>query len=573
MNGLSSEEATAAVDAADAERGAVTAESEIGIIELRGISKFFPGVIANEDINLSVREGEIHAICGENGAGKSTLMKIIYGMQPPDEGEILVRGREVRLRSPRHAISCGIGMVHQHFMLADNLSVLENVILGAEPTNLGYILKYQAEEQVAKLSEDYGLDVSIHTPVEELAVGQRQKVEIIKALFRGVDILILDEPTSVLVPQEVEDLFVAMNGMKAQGKTLLFIDHKLDEVLEIADRITVLRAGHSVATIDKADATAHDLAELMIGSELPVPETFEDTVAEDVLLKVEGLNLEEEKTGGSEVTAEARGRRVLSNINISVHEGEIVGIAGVEGNGQTELMEVLLGTRETASGKIFMEGENIAKWPTRKRREEKLGFIPEDRHKMGLMLPSPLWENAMLGHQGLKPYAAKGFWLRPRSSRAKCKEIVADFDVRTPGVKVPADALSGGNQQKLIIGREMSMHPKVLIAAHPTRGIDVGAQAAVWDDLKLARQGGLAVLLISADLDELIGLSDKLLVIFRGEIVAELDPSEVTPRELGSYMTGVAQPGADSETRAETRADTGADTGADTATAAGEARQ
>ena len=532
MNGLSSEEATAAESELEM--------SELGVIELRGISKFFPGVIANEDINLSVREGEIHAICGENGAGKSTLMKIIYGMQPPDEGEILVRGREVRLRSPRHAISCGIGMVHQHFMLADNLSVLENVILGAEPTNLGYILKHQAEEQVAKLSEDYGLDVSIHAPVEELAVGQRQKVEIIKALFRGVDILILDEPTSVLVPQEVEDLFVAMNGMKAQGKTLLFIDHKLDEVLEIADRITVLRAGHSVATIDKADATAHDLAEMMIGSELPVPEIYEEGTGEEVLLRVDNVSL-------SAVEADSQ-KEILKDISISVHKGEIVGIAGVEGNGQTELMEVLLGTRKAASGKIFMEGEDIVKWATRKRREEKLGFIPEDRHKMGLMLPSPLWENAMLGHQGLKPYAAGGFWLRPRSSKAKCKEIVADFDVRTPGVKVPADALSGGNQQKLIIGREMSMHPKVLIAAHPTRGIDVGAQAAVWDDLKLARQEGLAVLLISADLDELIGLSDKLLVIFRGEIVAELDPSEVTPRELGSYMTGAAQPAAESET-------------------------
>ena len=545
MNGLSSKEATAAVDAADAQGGARTSKSEpeMGIIELRGISKFFPGVIANENINLSVREGEIHAICGENGAGKSTLMKIIYGMQSPDEGQILVRGHKVRLRSPRHAISCGIGMVHQHFMLADNLSVFENVILGAEPTNLGYILKHQAEEQIAKLSDDYGLDVSIHTPVEELAVGQRQKVEIIKALFRGVDILILDEPTSVLVPQEVEDLFVAMNEMKSQGKTLLFIDHKLDEVLEIADRITVLRAGHSVATIDKAKATADDLAEMMIGSELPVPEIYEEGTGEEVLLRVDGVNLD--------ATAADSRREILKDINISVHKGEIVGIAGVEGNGQTELMEVLLGTRKVASGKIFMEGEDIVKWPTRKRREEKLGFIPEDRHKMGLMLPSPLWENAMLGHQGLKPYAAKGFWLRPRSSKAKCKEIVADFDVRTPGVKVPADALSGGNQQKLIIGREMSMHPKILIAAHPTRGIDVGAQAAVWDDLKLARQEGLAVLLISADLDELIGLSDKLLVIFRGEIVAELDPSEVTPRELGSYMTGAARPTADSETQPE----------------------
>lgn len=512
--------------------------SSVPLIELRGISKYFPGVIANENINFSVSEGEIHALCGENGAGKSTLMKILYGMQPPDEGSILISGENVRFHSPRDAIDYGIGMVHQHFMLADNLTVLENIILGAEPTTLGYLHQSLAEKQVQELCDSYGLNVSIHTHVEELAVGQRQRVEIVKVLFRGVDILILDEPTSVLVPQEVEDLFVTMQEMKAQGKTLIFIDHKLDEVLAIADRITVLRAGRSVATIDRAEATAHDLAELMIGSELPVPETFEDTVAEDVLLKVEGLNLQTEGPAGPGVAAGLEHRQVLSNINISVHRGEIVGIAGVEGNGQAELVEALLGTRQANSGKIFMEDEDITSWSTRRRREEKLGYIPEDRHKMGLMLPSPLWENAMLGHQGSRPFAAGGFWLLPRAARDKCEEIVEDFDVRTPSVRVAADALSGGNQQKLIIGREMSMNPKVLIAAHPTRGIDVGAQAAVWEDLRVARREGLAVLLVSADLDELIGLSDRLLVILRGQIVAELDPAQVTPRELGSYMTG-----------------------------------
>ena len=507
--------------------------SSVPLIELRGISKYFPGVIANEDINFSVAEGEIHALCGENGAGKSTLMKILYGMQPPDEGSILIKDENVRFHSPRDAIEYGIGMVHQHFMLADNLTVLENIILGAEPTTLGYLHQSSAEKQVQELCDSYGLNVSIHAHVEELAVGQRQRVEIIKVLFRGVDILILDEPTSVLVPQEVEDLFVTMREMKEQGKTLIFIDHKLDEVLEIADRITVLRAGRSVATMDKADATAYDLAELMIGSELPIPETFEDTVAEEVLLKVEGLNLEAGEPGGA-----FEHRQVLSNINISVNRGEIVGIAGVEGNGQAELVEALLGTRQANSGKIFMAGEDITGWSTRRRREEKLGYIPEDRHKMGLMLPSPLWENAMLGHQGSRPFAAGGFWLLPGAAREKCEEIVEDFDVRTPSVRVAADALSGGNQQKLIIGREMSMNPKVLIAAHPTRGIDVGAQAAVWEDLRVARREGLAVLLVSADLDELIGLSDRLLVILRGQIVAELDPAQVTPRELGSYMTG-----------------------------------
>ena len=537
-SGSTAIEATATGDSAVAERDG-------SIIELRGISKFFPGVIANENIDLSVKKGEIHAICGENGAGKSTLMKILYGMQSPDEGSILIEGDEVRLHSPRDAIDYGIGMVHQHFMLADNFSVLENVILGAEPSTGGYLHQSSAEKQVQELCDSYGLNVSIHTHVEELAVGQRQRVEIIKVLFRGVDILILDEPTSVLVPQEVEDLFSTMREMKEQGKTLIFIDHKLDEVLEIADRITVLRAGHSVATLNNEDASAHDLAELMIGSELPVPETYEDTTTDEVLLKVDGVSLDTEETGGLSK------KEVLKDIHISVHKGEIVGIAGVEGNGQAELIEALLGTRRVSKGKIHMAGEDITKWSTRRRREEKLGYIPEDRHKMGLMLPSPLWENAMLGHQGSKPYAASGFWLLPRAARNKCQEIVDSFDVRTPSVRVPADALSGGNQQKLIIGREMSMNPKVLIAAHPTRGIDVGAQAAVWEDLRVARREGLAVLLVSADLDELIGLSDRLLVILRGEIVVELDPSQVTPRELGGYMTGATSAEAASEVATE----------------------
>ena len=507
------------------------------IVQLQGICKYFPGVRANEDINLEIAEGEIHALCGENGAGKSTLMKILYGMQQPDEGSMVVKGEEVRFHSPRDAINYGIGMVHQHFMLADNLSVLENIILGSEPSTLGRIEWSSAEEQVQELCNSYGLFADIHDPVENLAVGQRQKVEIIKALFRGVDILILDEPTAVLVPQEVEDLFVAMREMKEQGKTLLFIDHKLDEVLEISDRITVLRAGRSITTLDKADTTPSDLAEFMIGSELPTPEIYEDTTTDRVLLSVSNLSL-----------AADEGKNLLSDINISIRQGEIVGIAGVEGNGQTELVEVLLGTRRQSYGDIVLGDEDITDWPTRRRREQQLGYIPEDRHRMGLLLPSPLWENAMLGHHKRSPFSKKSFWLLPVAARQRCSDIVADFDVRTPSVKVAADALSGGNQQKLIIGREMSMHPKVLISAHPTRGIDVGAQAAVWDDLRLAKKEGLAVLLISADLDELIGLSDRLLVILRGEIVAELDPAEVTPRDLGSYMTGAVAQESDSQT-------------------------
>lgn len=507
------------------------------VVELRGITKRFPGVIANEDINLEIHRGEIHAICGENGAGKSTLMKIIYGMQPPDEGSILLYGKETHFHSPREAIDSGIGMVHQHFMLSGNLSVLENIILGAEKDyykSLSRKGRSEALERINELCSVYGLDVDINSNLETLEVGQRQKVEIIKALYRGAEILILDEPTSVLVPQEVEELFETMREMTAQGKTILFIDHKLDEVLTIADRISVIRSGRSVATVNKGDVTAGELAELMIGSELPTPEIFEEVESDEVLLQINSLSVVANHDGAA--TTETK--HSLKDINLSIRHGEIVGIAGVEGNGQAELVEALLGVSSKTSGTIKMCGEDITDWSTRQRRESQLGYIPEDRHELGLLLPSPLWENAMLGHQASEPYSKWGFWLQPSETKDKCAEMVKDFDVRTPNVTVPADALSGGNQQKLIIGREMTMKPKVLIASHPTRGIDVGAQGAVWDKLREARQDGLAVLLVSADLDELIGLSDRLLVILRGEIVAELDPAEITPKELGSYMTG-----------------------------------
>ncbi len=506
------------------------------VIELQGITKRFPGVIANEDINLKIFKGEIHAVCGENGAGKSTLMKIIYGMQPPDEGSIVLNGTEVHFHSPKDAIDSGIGMVHQHFMLAGYLSVLENIVLGAEKDFYRGLLKRgksKSQEQIEKLCSIYGLEVDLNANLETLEVGQRQKVEIIKALYRGAEILILDEPTSVLVPQEVEELFETMREMASQGKTILFIDHKLDEVLAIADRITVVRAGRSVATVNKDEVTAGELAELMIGSELPTPEIFEEVESDEVLFQVEALNLAADHGAPAQSS-----KLLLKDINFAIRQGEIVGIAGVEGNGQAELVEALLGVRHVTSGSVTMCGDDITDWSTRERRESQLGYIPEDRHEMGLLLPSPLWENTMLGHQGSEPYATGGFWLHPSATKAKCAEMVKEFDVRTPNVNVPADALSGGNQQKLIIGREMTMNPKVLIAAHPTRGIDIGAQDAVWEKLRVARQNGLAVLLVSADLDELIGLSDRLLVILRGAIVAELNPAEVTPKELGSYMTG-----------------------------------
>ncbi len=501
-------------------------------IELRGITKRFPGVIANDNVNLSVAEGEIHAICGENGAGKSTLMKILYGMQEPDEGQMLVRGQEALFRSPSDAIAAGIGMVHQHFMLADNLTVLENIILGSEPMrSMGRIDFAEARADLARVSQDYGLEIDPDDMAETLEVGERQRVEIIKVLYRGASILILDEPTAVLVPQEVEELFKNMRELKEGGTTILFIDHKLNEVLDIADTITVLRRGQTVATVDPADVTAGDLAELMVGSELPTPETTESTVTDQVALAVNELTVLDDDD-----------RPVVDDVSFNVHRGEILGLAGIEGNGQTELVDALLGIARQSHGSISLLGQDISHASVRDRREAGIGYVPQDRHREGLLLHAPLWENAALGHQTRPPFA-RGAWFDRSGAQQRTEEIREDFDVRTPNINVAAHALSGGNQQKLIIGREMSADPRMLIAAHPTRGIDVGAQAAVWDNIRRARGAGLATLLISADLDELIGLSDTIVVMVRGRLVARLDPTDITPRDLGSYMTGAAVQG------------------------------
>ncbi len=494
-------------------------------VELEGIVKRFPGVVANDGVDLAVRRGEIHALVGENGAGKSTLMKILYGMQPPDEGTMAVNGEPVAYRSPKDAIAAGIGMVHQHFMLADQLTVLENIILGNEPASVGRIDFHEAKERIDTLSSAYGLDVDPDEMVETLGVGERQRVEIIKVLYRGARILILDEPTAVLVPQEIEELFVNLRELKAQGETIIFISHKLDEVLAIADAITVLRAGRTVATVDPKDVTAGQLAELMVGSELPVPETRDSTVTDEVELELHDVDLQQDE------------RFLLQDISFEVHRGEVLGIAGVEGNGQSELIDVILGLVPVTRGSIGMGGEDIADLRTRERREAGIGYIPEDRHRRGMIMGSPLWENAMLGHQTKAPFA-RGPWIHRKGAKRRTQEILETYDVRAPGVDVAGYALSGGNQQKLIVGRELTAGARVLLANHPTRGVDVGAQAAVWDHLRDARGAGLAVLLVSADLEELIGLSDSLLVMLRGRIVARLDPATVTPEELGSYMTG-----------------------------------
>ncbi|MEV4457668.1 ABC transporter ATP-binding protein [Microbispora sp. NPDC049633] len=499
-------------------------------VELTGITKRFPGVVANSDIHLRVAKGHIHALVGENGAGKSTLMKILYGMQRPDEGEIRVNGKPVGFHTPGDAIDAGIGMVHQHFMLADNLTVLENVVLGSEPRRGGVALDFTAaRKKIKEISDAYGLGVRPDVPVEDLGVGDRQRVEILKVLYRGARILILDEPTAVLVPHEVEELFDNLRGLVREGLTILFISHKLDEVLRVADEITVIRRGTTVATVDPKDVTSRKLAELMVGSELPSPETRESTVTDVVALSVRDLTV---RTGD--------GRPVVENVSFDIRKGEVLGIAGVEGNGQAELVEAIMGMRPCEVATLTLGGADISQWSTLQRRAGGIGYIPEDRHRHGLLLESPLWENRILGHQTRKPNV-KGPWIDRAGARADTRRIVEEYDVRTPGIDVDAATLSGGNQQKLIVGREMSGDPVLLIASHPTRGVDIGAQAAIWDHLRTARAAGLAVLLISADLDELIGLSDTLKVILRGRIVADVDPANVTPEQLGSAMTGAGE--------------------------------
>ncbi|WP_067172379.1 ABC transporter ATP-binding protein [Microtetraspora niveoalba] len=516
-------------------------------VELKGITKRFPGVVANRDIRLSVAKGHIHAIVGENGAGKSTLMKILYGMQRPDEGEIRIDGAAVSFHTPGDAIAAGIGMVHQHFMLADNFTVLENVILGSEPRKGGLAVDFAAaRRKIKEISDAYGLGVEPDALVEDLGVGDRQRVEILKVLYRGARILILDEPTAVLVPHEVDELFDNLRVLVREGLTILFISHKLDEVLKVADAITVIRRGTTVASVEPREVTARKLAELMVGSELPSPETRESTVTDVVTLEVSGLTMAASghgpvQKGATADQLKAEGvRLLLDDISFTIHKGEVLGVAGVEGNGQAELVEAIMGMRPITAGTISLGGADITGWSTLKRREGGIGFIPEDRHRHGLLLEAPLWENRVLGHQTREPNV-KGIWIDRAGARKDTQRIVEEYDVRTPGIDVDAAALSGGNQQKLIVGREMSGEPVLLIASHPTRGVDVGAQAAIWDHLRNARAAGLAVLLISADLDELIGLSDSLKVILRGRIVGDVDPGSVTPEQLGSAMTGAGE--------------------------------
>jgi simple sugar transport system ATP-binding protein len=496
------------------------------VLELRGITKQFPGVLANDHIDFDLQRGEVHALLGENGAGKSTLMSILYGLYTADSGEILMNGRPVEISSPKNAIELGIGMVHQHFMLIPVMTVTENIVLAQEPKHGGVLLDYDAAaKRVGDLSTSFGLAVDPNARIEKITVGQQQRVEILKALYRGAEVLILDEPTAVLTPQEARELFAIIEGLKSQGKSIVFISHKLNEVLEIADRITVLRRGKRIETIPRAGATEAGLARSMVGREVLLRVDKKPAQPGEPLLQVEDL-----------VVRDDRGLEAVRGLSLEVRAGEIVGIAGVDGNGQTELIDALTGLRHAVEGRVLVGGNDLGRTTARHALDAGMGHIPEDRHRRGLVLDFNLAENLVLHDYGKEPFSRFG-WLNPRRWIRWARGLLKEFDVRGGGPTTRAGSLSGGNQQKVVVAREVARDPHVLIAAQPTRGLDVGAIEFVHRRLVEQRDAGKAVLLVSLELDEVLSLSDRILVIYEGRIVAEFPP-DVSEEEVGIAMTG-----------------------------------
>jgi general nucleoside transport system ATP-binding protein len=502
------------------------AERERPILELRGITKSFPGVIANDHVDFDLRRGEVHALLGENGAGKSTLMNILYGLYHPDEGEIRINGEPVRISSPKAAIELGVGMVHQHFMLIPVMTVAENIVLAQEPRTAGVFLDYDAAiRRVRELAAAFNFAIDPDAKVERITVGQQQRVEILKALFRGADILILDEPTAVLTPQEADELFAILRTLQREGMSIIFISHKLREVLEIAERITVLRRGKKIDTVPRDGATPQELARLMVGREVLLRVEKPPIDPGEPLLRVENLQVLDD-----------RDLEAVRGVSLDVRAREIVALAGVDGNGQSEFIEALSGLRKSIGGSIHIAGRDVTASNAHGRYDTGLGHIPEDRQRRGLVLEFTLAENLTLHDFDKQPFSRFG-WLRPGRVVSWARKLLQEFDVRGGGPRTRAGALSGGNQQKVVVAREVARDPRVLIAAQPTRGLDVGAIEFVHRRLVEERDEGRAVLLVSLELEEVLSLADRILVLYEGQIVAEYGP-DVTEEELGIAMTG-----------------------------------
>jgi general nucleoside transport system ATP-binding protein len=501
------------------------------MIELRNITKRFGAVLANDAVSIKVEPGTIHAIVGENGAGKSTAMRIAYGFYTADSGEILINGEAREIRTPHDAIAVGIGMVHQHFMLVEPMTVAENIVLGAEPGNIASLDLKKAAAEIRKVSDEFRLAVNPNATIDSLSVGQQQRVELLKALYRHAQLLILDEPTAVLTPQEVEEFFAILRSMRAQGKTIVIITHKLDEVLAISDNVTVMRDGKVVGNVKTPETNAAELARMMVGREVLLRVEKPDAKPAGAVVDVRGLSI-----------VGRDGTKRLNNVSLEIRAGEIVGIAGVEGNGQTELIEALAGLIPGSyiTGTINFEGRDITRADARRRKELGIAHVPEDRHRRGLLLDFSLAENTILGVHYRKP-AVRGFGnvlLDDKGIQRRTEQVIRDFDVRPPNAALPARALSGGNQQKLIIGREFELPPKLLLVSQPTRGVDIGAIEFIHRKIVEMRDAGCAVLLVSAELEEVTALSDRLLVVHNGEIVGEVDPKVATNEDIGLMMTG-----------------------------------
>ncbi|MDD7506478.1 MAG: ABC transporter ATP-binding protein [Clostridiales bacterium] len=495
---------------------------------MRNITKEFPGIKANDNITLQLKRGEIHALLGENGAGKSTLMSVLFGLYKPEEGEILKNGEVVKINDPNDATALGIGMVHQHFKLVECFTVLDNIILGAEDTRFGFIKKADAREKVSQLSEKYGLHVDVDEKIEDITVGMQQRTEILKMLYRDNEILIFDEPTAVLTPQEIDELMQIMRNLAAEGKSILFITHKLNEIMAVADRCTVLRKGRYVGTVDIKDTTKENLSQMMVGR--PVEFVVEKAPAQpkSEVLKVEGLS----------VKSKVHKKLAVNNVSFSVRSGEIVCIAGIDGNGQSELVYGLTGLEPVAAGKVTLNGEDVTKSSIRFRNTHGISHIPEDRHKHGLVLDYTLEQNMVL-QRYFEPEFQKHGFIKFNNVREYSDKLIEQYDVRSgQGSVTVVRSMSGGNQQKAVVAREMDREHSLLIAVQPTRGLDVGAIEYIHNQLVAKRDEGSAVLLVSFELDEVMNLADRILVMYEGEIVGQLDPKTTTVQELGLYMAG-----------------------------------